>query len=188
VDGEIVFNPNQEQRKNSRMDVTVAATEQKVVMIEAGAKEVTDAEMVGAIMYGHEEIKKVCAWVEEIAKVAGKPKKEMEFYHIPEELDAAVKEYGYAKLEAALDTFDRQERQVRQAAAEKEIGDLLFAAVNVGRKAGADCEKALKESVERFAARFTLAEEKALADGKIVTSLSEAEWDEYYRKAKKDLQ
>ena len=70
---------------------------------------------------------------------------------------------------------------------EKELGDVLFAAVSVGRKAGCDCEKALKESVDRFAKRFTLAEEKALADGKTVTELSDAEWDEYYVKAKTDL-
>ena len=70
---------------------------------------------------------------------------------------------------------------------EKELGDLLFSAVNVGRKAGCDCEKALKESCERFAKRFTLAESKALADGKNVTELSESEWDEYYQKAKAEL-
>jgi len=77
--------------------------------------------MVGAIMYGHEEIKKVCAFIEEVQKAAGKPKKEMELYHIPEELDAAVKEYAYDKLYAALDTFDRQERQAKQEAVEAEI-------------------------------------------------------------------
>ena len=67
---------------------------------------------------------------------------------------------------------------------EKEVGDLLFSAVNVGRKAGADCEKALAESVERFSKRFTLAEEKAIQEGKDVTKLSEKEWDEYYLQAK----
>ena len=71
--------------------------------------------------------------------------------------------------------------------AEKELGDVLFAAVNVGRKAGCDCEKALKESVDRFAKRFERAEALALADGKIVTELSEAEWDGYYIKAKAGL-
>ena len=72
-------------------------------------------------------------------------------------------------------------------AAEKELGDVLFAAVNVGRKAGCDCEKALKESTDRFAARFTLAEKKALADGRDVTKLTETEWDGYYRAAKAEL-
>ena len=67
---------------------------------------------------------------------------------------------------------------------EKELGDVLFAVINVGRKAGCDCEKALKESAERFAARFTKAEALALADNRVVTELSESEWDEYYVKAK----
>ena len=70
---------------------------------------------------------------------------------------------------------------------EKELGDVLFAAINVGRKAGCDAEKALKESTERFAKRFVLAEQKALADGKTVTELSEAEWDKYYLAAKAEL-
>ncbi len=74
-----------------------------------------------------------------------------------------------------------------KAEAEKELGDVLFAVVNVGRKAGADCEKALKESVERFAKRFTLAEGYALADGREVTALTEAEWDGYYLRAKNSL-
>ena len=122
VDGEYVINPDVEQRAKSSIHLNLAGTSDAILMIEAGANEVTDAEMVGAIMFGHEEIKKVCKWIaEEIVPVAGKPKKEMELYHIPEDLDAAVKEYGYDKLYAALDTFDRQERQEKQAAAEAEI-------------------------------------------------------------------
>lgn len=69
-------------------------------------------------------------------------------------------------------------------ATEKELGDVLFSAVNVGRKAGCDCEKALKESVDRFAERFTKAEAFALADGKTVEDLSPDEWDQYYITAK----
>ncbi|MBQ8374418.1 MAG: polyribonucleotide nucleotidyltransferase [Clostridia bacterium] len=121
IDGEYIINPTVAQKEQSTIHLSLAGTKDAILMIEAGAKEVTDEEMVGAIMYGHEEIKKVCAFVEEIAKVVGKPKKEMELYHIPEELDAAVKAYGYDKLVAALDTFDRQERQDRQAAAEADI-------------------------------------------------------------------
>ncbi len=122
VDGKYVINPNVEERAKSTIHLNLAGTSDAILMIEAGANEVTDEEMVGAIMFGHEEIKKVCAWIEnEIVPVAAKAKKEMEFYHIPEELDAAVKAYGYDKLYAALDTFDRQERQVKQAEAEAEI-------------------------------------------------------------------
>ena len=122
VDGEYVINPDVEQRAKSTIHLNLAGTSDAILMIEAGANEVTDAEMVGAIMFGHEEIKKVCAWIaDEIVPAVGKPKKEMTLYSIPADLDAAVKEYGYDKLYAALDTFDRQERQAKQAAAEAEI-------------------------------------------------------------------
>ena len=121
IDGKYVINPTVEEKEKSTIHLSLAGTKDAILMIEAGALEVTDEEMVGAIMYGHEEIKKVCAWIEEIAAVAGKPKMEMELYKIPEDLDAAVKAYGYDKLYAALDTFDRQERQARQNAAEAEI-------------------------------------------------------------------
>ena len=121
VDGKYVINPTVEEKEKSTIHLSLAGTKDAILMIEAGAMEVTDEEMVGAIMYGHEEIKKICAWIEEIARVAGKPKMEMELYKIPEDLDAAVKAYGYDKLYAALDTFDRQERQARQNAAEAEI-------------------------------------------------------------------
>ncbi len=122
VDGEYVINPDMEQRAKSAIHLNLAGTSDAILMIEAGANEVTDAEMVGAIMFGHEEIKKVCAWIaDEIVPAVGKPKKEMELYHIPEDLDAAVRAYGYDKLYAALDTFDRQERQAKQAAVEAEI-------------------------------------------------------------------
>ena len=122
IDGKYVINPTVAEKDKSTIHLSLAGTKDAILMIEAGAKEVTDAEMVGAIMYGHEEIKKVCAWIEnEIVPVAGKAKREMELYHIPEDLDAAVKEYGYQKLYEALDTFDRQERQARQAEVEAEI-------------------------------------------------------------------
>lgn len=107
---------------------------------------------------------------------------------------AAKAGMDFADVEAAAKRLQEELCEVFEAMAsgdsawtEKEVGDLLFAAVNVGRKAGADCEKALKESVERFAARFTKAEEKAIADGRDVTTLSEAEWDKYYLAAKEEL-
>ena len=122
IDGQYLINPTVAEKEKSTIHLSLAGTKDAILMIEAGAKEVTDEEMVGAIMYGHEEIKKICAWIEEeIVPVAGKAKREMELYHIPEDLDAAVKAYGYDKLFAALDTFDRQERQVRQAEAEADI-------------------------------------------------------------------
>ncbi|MDE6790312.1 MAG: polyribonucleotide nucleotidyltransferase, partial [Clostridia bacterium] len=88
---------------------------------EAGAKEVTNEEMVGAIMYGHNEIKKICAYIEDvIVPAVGKKKLEIELYHIPEELDKEVRAYAGAKIDWAIETFDRQEREARQAQVETE--------------------------------------------------------------------
>ncbi|MBQ7923837.1 MAG: nucleoside triphosphate pyrophosphohydrolase [Clostridia bacterium] len=91
------------------------------------------------------------------------------------------------RLQEEIKEFFEAYQSGDKEAVEKELGDVLFAAVNVGRKAGCDCEKALKESVDRFAKRFTKAEALALADGKVVTELSEELWDEYYLKAKESL-
>ncbi|MBR2622946.1 MAG: nucleoside triphosphate pyrophosphohydrolase [Clostridia bacterium] len=102
-------------------------------------------------------------------------------------MDFATAEDAAARLKEELAEFFEALNVGDKEAAEKEIGDVLFAAVNVGRKAGCDCEKALKEATDRFAARFTKAEALALADGRVVTELSEEEWDDYYRKAKQAL-
>ena len=102
-------------------------------------------------------------------------------------MDFATVEAAAERLQEELAEFFEAYKAGDKVQAEKELGDLLFAAVNIGRKAGADCEKALKESTDRFAARFTRAEALALADGKVVTELSEKEWDEYYIKAKATL-
>ena len=102
-------------------------------------------------------------------------------------LDFASTEDAAAHLKEELVEFFEAYQSGNKTETEKELGDVLFAAVNVGRKAGCDCEKALKESVERFAKRFTIAEGLALKDGKTVTELSEAEWNFYYVQAKKQL-
>ncbi len=102
-------------------------------------------------------------------------------------MDFASVEDAAARIQKELEEFFEAYKAGNGEEAEREIGDVLFAAVNVGRKVGADTEKALKESAERFAKRFTEAEKAALADGKTVTELSPDEWDGYYLKAKASL-
>ncbi len=122
VDGKYVINPDLAQREKSTIHLNLAGTKDAILMIEAGANEVTNDEMVGAIMYGHEEIKKICTFIEsKIVPAVGKKKLEMELYHIPEELDKAVREYGSEKIDWSIDTFNRQEREARQTKAEAEI-------------------------------------------------------------------
>lgn len=102
-------------------------------------------------------------------------------------MDFATVEAACERLQEELKEFFEAYQSGDKAQAEKELGDVLFSVVNIGRKAGADCEKALKESTDRFASRFTKAEQLALADGKVVTELSEEEWDKYYLQAKQSL-
>ena len=121
VDGEYVINPDAAQREKSTIHLNLAGTKDAILMIEAGANEVTNDEMVGAIMFGHSEIKKICAFIEdEIVPVVGKAKLPIELYHIPEELDAAVRAFASDKVEWSIDTFDRKEREARQAQVEAE--------------------------------------------------------------------
>ncbi len=121
VDGEYVINPDCAQREKSTLSLYLSGTKDAIMMVEAGAKEIDDNEMVGAILFGHEEIKKQCAFIEGIVAECGKPKKEMDLYHIPEDLDAAVRAYASEKLDWALDTFDRQVRQDRQDEVERDV-------------------------------------------------------------------
>ena len=119
VDGEYVINPDEAQRAKSALTLNLAGTKDAIMMVEAGANEISDDEMVGAILFGHEEIKRLCAFQEEIVKEIGKPKKEIELYHVPEDIDNAVRAYADKMLDDALDTFDRHERQEGQDKVEK---------------------------------------------------------------------
>ena len=102
--------------------------------------------------------------------------------------DFACVEDAAKKVEEELKEFLEARASGDAAETEKELGDLLFAAVNAGRLADCDCEKALKESTDKFARRFTLTEKLALEDGREAKSLTEEEWDGYYRRAKKALE
>ncbi|MBQ1943321.1 MAG: polyribonucleotide nucleotidyltransferase [Clostridia bacterium] len=120
IDGEYVINPDCEQRAKSRLNLNLAGTKDAIMMVEAGSQEISDDEMVGAILFGHEEIKKECAFIETIVEAVGKPKLEMDLYHVPEDLDNAVRAFASEKLDEALADFDRQGRSAKQDAVTKE--------------------------------------------------------------------
>ena len=112
-DGEIVLNPNQEQRKTSQMDVTVAATDGKVVMIEAGAKEIPDEIMYEGIVKAHEEIRKQVAFINNIVAEIGKPKMEYEHADFDQELFDKIVAATMDEAKAAMDTDDKNVREER---------------------------------------------------------------------------
>ena len=113
VDGQYVINPDFEQRSRSRLHLTVAGTADAVMMVEAGANEISEQEMLDAILFGHEYIKQIVEWIKTIQAEVGK-EKIVPVIHTPdEELKAKVVEFARAKVEWQLDTFDRKEREVR---------------------------------------------------------------------------
>ncbi len=113
VDGKYVINPNTAERERSRMHLTVSGTRDAVMMVEAGANEVTEKEMLDGIMFGFEEIQKIVSFIDGIVAEVGKPKRQIEIHEIPAELEAAVRAYAAEKVEWSLDTFDREERTER---------------------------------------------------------------------------
>ena len=111
VDGEVVVNPTQEQRKNSDMFLTIAGTEAKVNMIEAGANEVPEEKVFEGIMAAHKEIQKICKFISEIQAEIGKPKFEYESVVVPEEMYEDVKAVAIDMVREALDTDDKNVRE-----------------------------------------------------------------------------
>ncbi len=112
VDGKYVINPNTAERDRSKLHLSLSGTKEAILMVEAGANEVTEEEMIGAILFGHEEIKKIVAFIEGIQKEIGKEEKIVpELYHPAPEIEAAVKEYADKKMDEVLSHFDRQERE-----------------------------------------------------------------------------
>ncbi|MBQ0079115.1 MAG: polyribonucleotide nucleotidyltransferase [Eubacterium sp.] len=142
VDGEFVINPSVEQRERSTIDMTVSGTKEAIMMVEAGAQEVPEDIMLDAIMFAHEEIKKIVEFIDQIVAEIGKPKMAIELYKVPEDIDAAVREYAVAKMREAIQTYDKMERLDNMDAVEaetkehfaeiypdnaKDIGNVLYA-------------------------------------------------------------
>lgn len=113
VDGEIVLNPTLEQRAHNDLHLTVAGTMEKIVMIEAGANEVPEQQMLDAILTGHEEIKKMVAFVNDIRNEIGKPKFAFQSMEIDHDLFDAVEAMVGEQVKYALDTNDKNERDAR---------------------------------------------------------------------------
>lgn len=121
VDGEYVINPDSAQRAKSKLHLSLSGTKDAIMMVEAGADIVTEKEMLGAIMFGHEEIKKIVAFIESIVAEVGKPKVEIELEQIPADIDAAVREYADKKMDYVLESFDRTERERREDALNEDV-------------------------------------------------------------------
>ena len=121
VDGKFIINPDSEQREKSKLALNLSGTKDAILMVEAGANELSEDEMVDAILFGHEEIKKIVAWIESIQKEIGKEKIVPNLYHPAAEIEADVKEYCDAKMDEVLTHFDRHEREVAEEALDADV-------------------------------------------------------------------
>lgn len=110
VNEHFVINPTKAEREESDLHLVVSGTKDAIMMVEAGANEVAEDVVLEAIMFGHEEIKKLVAFIEEIVAEVGKPKREINLYKVPEDIDKAVRDYAVDKMRAAIQTYDKQER------------------------------------------------------------------------------
>jgi polyribonucleotide nucleotidyltransferase len=128
VDGEYVLNPTAEQREKSKLHLVVSGTKDAVMMVEAGAQEVPEEVMLEAIMFAHDNIRKIVSFIEEIVAKVGKEKKEIKLFKVDGELDKAVREYATEKLTTAIRTVEKLERQANIDAA-KEAAMNYFAEI-----------------------------------------------------------
>ncbi len=110
VNDEIVINPTEEQRKNSRLTLTVAGTKDKIAMIEAGADEIPDDIMLEAIKKAHKEIKKLCTFIGKMKKEIGKPKFEYKSFAVNEEIYVEVEKEYKSKMYEAVQAVDKEVR------------------------------------------------------------------------------
>ena len=121
VDGQYVINPTLAQKEKSDLNLAVAGTKKAINMVEAGASELSEEEMLGAIMFGHEAIKKLCAFQEEIIKEIGKEKRVIELYSIPQEIVDEVTSLCKDRIVKSVSIVDKLERQDAIDAIEKEV-------------------------------------------------------------------
>lgn len=111
VDGQFVINPTGETAEKSDLHLTVAGTKDAIMMVEAGANEVSEDVVLEAIMYGHDEIRKIVAVIEELVEIAGKPKMEVKLHAVNADVSKAVRDFAQARLVDAIKITEKHARQ-----------------------------------------------------------------------------
>ncbi len=174
VDGKFIINPTLEEKEHSDMNVAVAGTKEAINMVEAGAQEVSEEVMLDALMFGHEAIKKLCLWQEEIIKEIGKPKRHIELYKCDPVIEKDVTERAKERLVKAISIFDKLERQNAIDAIENEIIEDYDSRKYEDEKSHQKAVHMVKETLENLVAqevRRLITEEKIRPDGRKVDEI-----------------
>lgn len=174
INGELVANPTVAQMEESDIDLTVAGTAQALNMVEAGAKEVSEEDMLAALMFGHEQIKKLCAFQEEIVAACGKEKREIELYAVDETIDREVRANFEAQIRAAVSIKEKLERYGKIDNLTDEAAEMI---ANKEYESEKDQNNAVKQAreicrgIEADEVRRLIIEDKVRPDGRQIDEI-----------------
>lgn len=174
INGELVANPTVAQMEESDIDLTVAGTAQALNMVEAGAKEVSEEDMLAALMFGHEQIKKLCAFQEEIVAACGKEKREIELYAVDETIDREVRANFESQIRAAVSIKEKLERYGKIDDLTDEAAQMI---ANKEYESEKDQNNAVKQareicrSIEADEVRRLIIEDKVRPDGRQIDEI-----------------
>ena len=176
VNGEFVINPTPEELEISDLDLTVAGTKYAINMVEAGAKEVSEEDMLEALMFGHEAVKELCLFQEEIIKEIGEEKMEYEHIELDEELVKEITELASDKLDKAMRIREKLEKYAAIDAVKEEV----VSKYEEENKDKLDSEeltllltkvKLILENIEYDIFRSITVNEKTRSDGRSMTEI-----------------
>lgn len=174
INGELVANPTVAQMEESDIDLTVAGTAQALNMVEAGAKEVSEEDMLAALMFGHEQIKKLCAFQEEIVAACGKEKREIELYAVDETIDREVRSNFEAQIRAAVSIKEKLERYGKIDDLTDEAAEMIANKEYASEKDQNNAVKQAREicrGIEADEIRRLIIEDKVRPDGRQIDEI-----------------
>ncbi len=174
INGELVANPTVAQMEESDIDLTVAGTAQALNMVEAGAKEVSEEDMLAALMFGHEQIKKLCAFQEEIVAACGKEKCEIELYAVDETIDREVRSNFEAQIRAAVSIKEKLERYGKIDDLTDEAAEMIANKEYASEKDQNNAVKQAREicrGIEADEVRRLIIEDKVRPDGRQIDEI-----------------
>lgn len=174
VDGRLIANPTVEQQKVSDIDLTVAGTAQALNMVEAGAKEVSEEDMLAALMFGHEQVKKLCAFQEEVIAACGKEKREIQLYTVDPTIDAEVRKEFEAKIREAVSIKEKLLRYNTIDELTDQAAAMIEAKEYSSEKEQANAVKQAREichGIEADEVRRLIIEDKVRPDGRKIDEI-----------------